>query len=183
MLRVWSSNQGSGNNQILITHYTKPRQIKTCFWFVGIRLPSTKSAPGTFLNIANFCFVGHFYLACSDMVLMWDRKCSLFPEHLISLPFGEFMIAPIHCTIHITECVWSMFTTNDSGLLAWMSMTARSRNQISWSWMHLRTNLKHKKGANTMVSLVHVCYYQKPVHVDLYVGCSIYNWYTCYIFF
>ena len=29
---------------------------------------------------------------------MWGWKYSLLPEHLISLPFGEFMISPIHYT-------------------------------------------------------------------------------------
>ena len=47
---------------------------------------------------------------------MWGRKCSLFPEHIISLPFGEFMISPIHYinlyTLYITEFVSfrTMFT-------------------------------------------------------------------------
>ena len=26
---------------------------------------------------------------------MWERKYSLFPEHMIVTPFGEFMISPI----------------------------------------------------------------------------------------
>ena len=39
---------------------------------------------------------------------MWGRKCSLFPEHLISLHFGSSWFQPfiIHtCTLYITEFV------------------------------------------------------------------------------
>ena len=31
-----------------------------------------------------------------DGCYMWGMKCSLIPEHLISLSFGGFMISPIH---------------------------------------------------------------------------------------
>ena len=36
------------------------------------------------------------FLVNRDGCHMWGRKCSLFPEHLISLPLGRFMISPNH---------------------------------------------------------------------------------------
>ena len=46
------------------------------------------------------------YVYVIDGCHMWGRKCSLLPEHLISLPSGEFIISPIHYTcICIIEIV------------------------------------------------------------------------------
>ena len=55
---------------------------------------------------------------------MWGRKCSLFPEHMTSLPVGSAFVIYTLC---ITELVSCMTMLNDSGLFAWISLAALSR--------------------------------------------------------
>ena len=76
---------------------------------------------------------------------MWGRKCSLFPEHLISLPLGvhdftpfgsswfhslwEFMISPIHYMyiIYYWICQFQEYVYR---LIAWISLTVLSLELI-----------------------------------------------------
>ena len=73
---------------------------------------------------------------------MWGRKCSLFPEHLISLPLGNswfhrFIIYTLHNLSVLGLCVrindW--FVCLD--LFAWISLTA-----LSWTLFQCLTRPK-----------------------------------------
>ena len=67
-----------------------------------------------------------------DRCNLWDKKCSLFLEHLISLPLG---IHNFTHTLHNLSVVRLCLRINSSGLFAcclftWISLTA-----LSWTYL------------------------------------------------
>ena len=73
-----------------------------------------------------------FKLFCAnrDGCHMWGRKCSLFPEHLISAPFGEFMILPFHYNIH-----YIIYQSSDYvyGLMTLVCLPGLVLTVLSWT--------------------------------------------------
>ena len=65
-----------------------------------------------------------------DVCHMWVRKFALFPEHLISLPLGRSRGYPFIIKLYTLQN-WSVLglclRINESGLFAWISLTALSR--------------------------------------------------------
>ena len=59
---------------------------------------------------------------------MWDSKCSLFLEHLISLPFGSSRFHPFMIyTLQNLSVLGLCLRIDDSGLFSWISQVALSR--------------------------------------------------------
>ena len=70
------------------------------------------------------------FLVNRDGCHMWGRKCSLFPEHLVSLPLGRSWSHPfITYTLHNLSVYRQCLGINDYGLFAWISLTA-----LSWTY-------------------------------------------------
>ena len=61
---------------------------------------------------------------------MWDRKCSLFPEHLISLPLGSSWFNPfiIYVIHNLSDYIYGLMT----GLFAWIDLDQLTA--LSWTY-------------------------------------------------
>ena len=84
---------------------------------------------GLFTN----CDIWLVHTLFRDGCHMWSMKCSLFPEHLISLPLGSSWFHPfIIYTLQNFSVLGLCLRINDSGLLAWISRTA-----LSWTYCNI----------------------------------------------
>ena len=63
---------------------------------------------------------------------MWSRKCSLFPEHLISLPLGSSWFHPFINYIHYRICRSNYFYGLMTGLFAWISLDCFVVDLFDW---------------------------------------------------
>ena len=73
-----------------------------------------------------------------DGYRMWGRKCSLFPEHMISLPLGSSYFHPF--TIYaMQKCsVYGLcLQINDSSLFVWISLIVLSRTYFITRWIQI----------------------------------------------